>query len=81
MNEQMLMASVMRMQIAEKNYTRLCSTTSILTVNGQFPGPVIRVHKGDKVYVKVSNQGDYGVTLHWYIYALFESMIIYIVRT
>ena len=52
-------------QLAEKNFTKLCNTTSKLVVNGSTPGPVIRVHKGDTVYVNVHNQGYYGVTIHW----------------
>ncbi|PKI62379.1 hypothetical protein CRG98_017185 [Punica granatum] len=52
--------------LVETNYTRLCYTKSILTVNGQFPGPVIHVHRGDTVFVNVINQGYYGVTLHWH---------------
>ncbi|XP_031395142.1 putative laccase-9 isoform X2 [Punica granatum] len=38
----------------------------MLTVNDSFPGPVIRVQKGDTVYVNVQNQGEYGVTIHWH---------------
>ncbi|KAL7245766.1 hypothetical protein ACSBR2_000993 [Camellia fascicularis] len=38
----------------------------MLVVNDSFPGPVIRVHKGDTVYVTVHNQGIYGVTIHWH---------------
>ena len=34
----------------------------MLTVNESFPRPVIRIHRGDKVYVNVQNEGDYGVT-------------------
>ncbi|KAK4762483.1 hypothetical protein SAY86_008251 [Trapa natans] len=52
--------------LMETNYTRLCETKSILTVNGEFPGPVIRVHRGDTVFVNVINRGYYGVTLHWH---------------
>ncbi|XP_050268549.1 putative laccase-9 isoform X3 [Quercus robur] len=52
--------------LAEKNFTKLCNTTSKLVVNGSIPGPVIRVHKGDTVYVNVHNQGYYGVTIHWH---------------
>ncbi|GAB4845217.1 hypothetical protein Ancab_038628 [Ancistrocladus abbreviatus] len=52
--------------LKENNFTRLCETKSILTVNDSFPGPVIRVHKGDTVYVNVHNQGYYGVTIHWH---------------
>nr|POF10052.1 putative laccase-9 [Quercus suber] len=53
-------------QLAEKNFTKLCNTTSKLVVNGSIPGPVIQVHKGDTVYVNVHNQGYYGVTIHWH---------------
>ncbi|KAL6324376.1 hypothetical protein AAG906_012980 [Vitis piasezkii] len=42
------------------NFTRLCSTKSMLTVNESFPGPVIPIHRGDKVYVNVQNEGDYA---------------------
>ncbi|KAM4131172.1 hypothetical protein ACJW30_01G157900 [Castanea mollissima] len=52
--------------LREKNFTRLCSTKSILVVNESFPGPVIRVHRGDTVFVNVHNQGYYGVTIHWH---------------
>ena len=31
-------------------------------MNESFPRPVIRIHRGDKVYVNVQNEGDYGVT-------------------
>ncbi|RVW17478.1 2-methylene-furan-3-one reductase [Vitis vinifera] len=50
---------------AEKsNFTRLCSTKSmLLTVNESFPGLVIRIHRDDKVYVNVQNEGDYGVII------------------
>ncbi|KAG5530493.1 hypothetical protein RHGRI_025444 [Rhododendron griersonianum] len=41
-------------------------TKKILTVNGLFPGPVLRVHKGDRVTVNVENQGRYNVTVHWH---------------
>ncbi|KAK7844288.1 laccase-14 [Quercus suber] len=34
--------------LKETNFTRLCSTKSMLTVNGQFPGPVLRVQKADE---------------------------------
>ncbi|XP_057986597.1 laccase-14 [Hevea brasiliensis] len=52
--------------LKETNFTRLCSTKSMLTVNGSFPGPVIQVRRGDLVYVNVHNQGKYGVTIHWH---------------
>ncbi|KAK4777914.1 hypothetical protein SAY87_018101 [Trapa incisa] len=52
--------------LKEKNFTRLCSTKSMLVVNESFPGPVIRVQKGDTVFINVHNQGDYGFTIHWH---------------
>ncbi|XP_059453487.1 laccase-14-like [Corylus avellana] len=52
--------------LKEAKFTKLCSTKSILTVNGSFPGPTIRVNKGDTAFVTVHNQGKYGVTIHWH---------------
>ncbi len=40
------------------------STT--LGYNGNFLGPVIRVHKGEKVKVKMKNDLDEATTLHWH---------------
>ena len=54
-----------RLQVKESNFTKLCETKSTLTVNASFPGPAIRAHKGDTLYVNVYNQGTYGVTIHW----------------
>ena len=42
----------------------------MLVVNESFPGPVIRVHRGDTVFVTVHNQGYYGVTIHWFSLSL-----------
>ncbi|KAM0018453.1 putative laccase [Helianthus debilis subsp. tardiflorus] len=53
-------------QVKEASYTRLCETKSILTVNGQFPGPTLYVRKGDTIYVKVHNNGRYNITIHWH---------------
>ncbi|KAI5312783.1 hypothetical protein L3X38_041957 [Prunus dulcis] len=52
--------------LTELNFTRLCETKTILTVNGTLPGPTITVRKGDTAFVNVHNQGSYGVTLHWH---------------
>ncbi|XP_072149468.1 putative laccase-9 [Setaria viridis] len=46
--------------------TRLCRQKSILTVNGQFPGPTIRARSGDVVVVNVRNHGDKNITIHWH---------------
>ncbi|XP_044510534.1 laccase-14-like isoform X2 [Mangifera indica] len=52
--------------LQESNFTKLCSTKSMLVVNGSFPGPTIRARRGDTVFVNVHNQGKYGVTIHWH---------------
>uniref|UniRef100_A0A0E0K5A0 Laccase n=1 Tax=Oryza punctata TaxID=4537 RepID=A0A0E0K5A0_ORYPU len=52
--------------ITETNYTRLCHEKSILTVNGQFPGPTIYARKGDLVIVNVHNNGNKNITIHWH---------------
>ncbi|XP_028772208.1 laccase-15-like [Neltuma alba] len=52
--------------VKEAKYTRLCGTKSILTVNGEFPGPIITASKGDTVYVDVYNRGRHNITLHWH---------------
>lgn len=52
--------------VKEANFTRLCSTKSLLVVNDSFPGPTLHVRKGDTAYVNVHNQGNYGITIHWH---------------
>jgi len=55
-------------QIKMQNFTRLCQTKSIVTVNGRFPGPRIIAREGDRVVIKVVNHVQYNVSLHWYCY-------------
>nr|XP_016461599.1 PREDICTED: laccase-14-like [Nicotiana tabacum] len=52
--------------VKEAPYTRLCSTKNILTVNGQFPGPVLYANTGDTLVVDVYNQGSHNITIHWH---------------
>ncbi|KAG8072408.1 hypothetical protein GUJ93_ZPchr0006g43150 [Zizania palustris] len=52
--------------ITETNQTRLCHEKSVLTVNGQSPGPTIYARKGDVVVVNVHNQGNKNITIHWH---------------
>ncbi|KHN00776.1 Laccase-15 [Glycine soja] len=52
--------------VREAKYTRLCSTKSILTVNGEFPGPTIRANRGDTIFIDVYNKGNFNITLHWH---------------
>ncbi|OMO61344.1 Multicopper oxidase, type 1 [Corchorus capsularis] len=52
--------------VQEASYTRLCSMKNILTVNGQFPGPTLHVHKGETIIVDVYNKGHENITIHWH---------------
>ncbi|CAH9113279.1 unnamed protein product [Cuscuta epithymum] len=52
--------------VEEASYTRLCRTKKILTVNGEFPGPVLYANKGDTVIVDVYNKGQQNITIHWH---------------
>ncbi|GAB2272563.1 Laccase-17 [Dionaea muscipula] len=55
-----------KFEVKMQSVTRLCQTKSIVTVNGQFPGPRIIVREGDRLEVNVINRVKYNVTLHWH---------------
>ncbi|KAK3138578.1 hypothetical protein QOZ80_5AG0370700 [Eleusine coracana subsp. coracana] len=46
--------------------TRLCSIKSIVTVNGQYPGPTLFAREGDHVEVNVVNRSPYNMSIHWH---------------
>ncbi|KAL5222123.1 hypothetical protein ABZP36_026836 [Zizania latifolia] len=48
------------------NVTRLCSSKSVVTVNGQFPGPTVFAREGDLVVVRVVNHASYNMSIHWH---------------
>ncbi|KAB1224129.1 Laccase-17 [Morella rubra] len=48
------------------NVTRLCHTRSLISVNGQFPGPRLVAREGDRVFVKVVNHVTNNITIHWH---------------
>uniref|UniRef100_A0ACD5VWT4 Uncharacterized protein n=1 Tax=Avena sativa TaxID=4498 RepID=A0ACD5VWT4_AVESA len=48
------------------NVTRLCGTKSIVTVNGQFPGPELIAREGDRVHVRVTNHVPHNMSIHWH---------------
>ncbi|KAL4377945.1 hypothetical protein GQ457_02G033000 [Hibiscus cannabinus] len=48
------------------NVTRLCHTKSIVSVNGQFPGPRIIAREGDRLLIKVVNHVPNNITIHWH---------------
>ncbi|GAA0176313.1 oxidase [Lithospermum erythrorhizon] len=52
--------------VQETPVKRLCRTKNILTVNGQFPGPTLEGRNGDTLVIKVINNGQYNISLHWH---------------
>ena len=55
----------MVVQIEHKTVTRVCKHYTIITVNGQLPGPTLYVDDGDTVVVTVVNNAQYNATIHW----------------
>ncbi|XP_051134562.1 laccase-17-like [Andrographis paniculata] len=55
-----------KFDIRLQNVTRLCSTKSIITVNGKFPGPRIVAREGDRVVIKVVNHVPNNASIHWH---------------
>ncbi|CAM0152405.1 unnamed protein product [Urochloa decumbens] len=72
----LLCSSLLQLAVAKEQYhefvvqeasvTRLCRNRSIMTVNGQFPGPTVEINEGDSLIVRVTNRGRYNVTVHWH---------------
>ncbi|GLJ19466.1 hypothetical protein SUGI_0351470 [Cryptomeria japonica] len=55
-----------KFDIQLKNVSRLCHAKSIVTVNGQFPGPTIYAREGDTVLINVTNHLKYNMSIHWH---------------
>ncbi|CAI0426048.1 unnamed protein product [Linum tenue] len=53
-------------QVVMKSTTRLCSSKPIVTVNGRFPGQTLYAREDDTVLVRVVNQVNYNVSIHWH---------------
>jgi laccase len=54
------------MQVQMTSVTRLCSSKSVVTVNGQYPGPTLFAREGDQVEVNVVNHSPYNMSIHWH---------------
>jgi FtsP/CotA-like multicopper oxidase with cupredoxin domain len=39
---------------------------TILLINGQYPGPLVRMNRGDRLLVNVTNQMSNATTVHWH---------------
>ena len=66
----------MPQQIERKTVTRLCKKHTIVTINGQLPGPTIHVSDADTVIVKYYNKSQYNATLHWYVSTAIVKIIV-----
>ncbi|KAJ8443875.1 hypothetical protein Cgig2_032699 [Carnegiea gigantea] len=53
-------------KVVTKNFTKLCSSKPTVVVNGKFPGPALRARESDTVLVRVINQVQYNVSIHWH---------------
>ncbi|KAH9316132.1 hypothetical protein KI387_024759, partial [Taxus chinensis] len=52
--------------VQTKTITKLCKTSTIVTVNGMYPGPIVYAQEEDRVIMRVTNLSPYNVTLHWH---------------
>ncbi|MBA0669517.1 hypothetical protein Goklo_024376 [Gossypium klotzschianum] len=55
-----------KFDIKLQNVARLCHAKSIVTVNGQFPGPCVMVREGNQLSAKVVNHVPNNITIHWH---------------
>ncbi|XP_057795889.1 laccase-14-like [Salvia miltiorrhiza] len=55
-----------RFVLGNSNHSRMCTNKTMLTINGQFPGPTIYARRGDLVIVDVINSADHNITIHWH---------------
>ncbi|KAJ0040909.1 hypothetical protein Pint_28243 [Pistacia integerrima] len=54
------------MPVQTTSITKLCKTSTIVTVNGMYPGPTIYAREDDRVIVKVTNLTPYNLSIHWH---------------
>lgn len=55
-----------KFNVVQRNITRLCTTKPIVTVNGKWPGPTLYAREDDNVQVKVVNNVQYNISIHWH---------------
>ncbi|KAL1536224.1 laccase [Salvia divinorum] len=55
-----------RFELRNSTHSRLCNNKTMLTTNGQFPGPIIYARRGDLVIVDVINSANHNITIHWH---------------
>ncbi|KAL1536230.1 laccase [Salvia divinorum] len=55
-----------KFELINSLHTRLCCNKTMLTINGQSPGPTIYARRGDLVIVDIVNRADQNITIHWH---------------
>ncbi|CAN1297124.1 LAC17 [Linum perenne] len=55
-----------KLDVMLQNVTRLCHTKTMVTVNGQFPGPRIIAREGDRLLINVVNHVNNNISIHWH---------------
>ncbi|XP_047975266.1 laccase-14-like [Salvia hispanica] len=69
LNEVTLVHAIVRsykFELVNSLHTKLCSNKTMLTINGQSPGPTIYARRGDLVVVDTVNRADQNITIHWH---------------
>ncbi|XP_076912837.1 laccase-4-like [Bidens hawaiensis] len=49
-----------------KNFTRLCASKAMVTIDGKFPWPTLYAREDDQVNVRLVNNVPYNITIHWH---------------
>ncbi|XP_057836596.2 laccase-3-like [Cryptomeria japonica] len=52
--------------IQSTNITRLCENYTMVTVNGQLPGPTLYARNDDTLNITVVNRAQHNATIHWH---------------
>lgn len=52
-------------QVQTASIAKLCKTSTVVNVNGMYPGPKISAREDDRVVVKVTNRTPYNISIHW----------------
>ncbi|XP_057790169.1 laccase-14-like [Salvia miltiorrhiza] len=53
-------------EVVNSAHTRLCTKKTMLTINGQFPGPTIYARRGDLITMNIVNRADQNISIHWH---------------
>lgn len=54
-------------KLSYQNWSPDCMQTTIISINGQYPGPTIRAREGDTIVVELNNQmPTENVVIHWH---------------